>query len=195
MANNDFNSEQRDMLLERDRWYKKIKGRKKELGRKRGGTKFLGDVGVRVLAHYLKSHLPNLKVVVGPAFIVDFEEREFDLLIVDKDAAKAEFTNAYPKSKVRIIVEVKGVGLICKKSDVEKKMKEYIVDPSKDLGLPVVYFSFIEAQSYREEIRKALGDDAFILAKSKGKKEAEPFEGEWKRFVNRVLKLSKSKIL
>jgi len=180
------------MLLKRDRWHKKIKRRKEELGLRRGGTKFLGDVGVRVLAYHLKRRMPNLKVVRGPAFIVDFEEREFDLLIVDKDATEAEFTNAYPKSKVCVIVEVKGVGLICKKSDVKIKLKKDIVDSS--LKLPILYLSFIESKSYSEEIRKALDDNAFILAKSKGKN-YEPIEDEWKRFVDRVLELSESKIL
>jgi len=194
MVNSDFDSEQRDMLLERDKWYRKIKERKEKLKLKRGGTKFLGDVGVQVLAHHLERHLetrlPNLKVVRGPAFIVDFEEREFDMLIVDKAATASEFTNAYPKSKAHIIVEVKSVGLICKKSDIKRRMKRDIIAVSVSLNLPALYFSFIEAKSYREEIRKTLDEkDAFILAESKGKKEPKPYENEWKRFVDRVCDL------
>lgn len=193
LANDDYDSEQRDMISEREIWGKKIKNRKGELGLRRGGTKFLGDVAVRILAHHLERHVPNLRFVRGPAFVLDAEESEFDLLIVDKDATGAKFTNAFPRSEVCSIVEVKGVGLICKKLDVETRLKKAISETSKRLGLPVLYLSFIESKSYIEEVRKALGNNAFILARAKGTNFPEPLAGEWKRFVVRVSELLESR--
>jgi hypothetical protein len=193
LANDDYDSEQRDMISEREIWGKKIKNRKRELGLRRGGTKFLGDVAVRILAHHLERRVPNLKFVRGPAFVLDAEESEFDLLVVDKDATRAEFTNAFPQSEVCSIIEVKGVGLICKKLDVETRLRKAIIETSKSLDLPVLYLSFVESKSYIEEVRKALGDNAFILARAKGTGFPEPLAAEWKRFVNRVLELPKSR--
>ncbi len=43
MADDDYDSEQRYMVSERETWGRKIKNRRGGMGLRRGGTKFLGD--------------------------------------------------------------------------------------------------------------------------------------------------------
>jgi len=151
-------------------------------GRGLSWNRFRGDVTARIVAHYLKQHIPEDVKIVQLAWIEGCAN-EFDILIVDKDAKPIDFTSAYPKDQVRLLIEVKASGIFYKRDEVKKRLSELFKTWRDKTGKPVLYLSIWEARAHIEEVLKALGKDtAFMLvAEKKGLK-----HDEWERFVERV---------
>ena len=75
-----------------------------------GWGHFQGDVVPRVLAHYIKLHLPNNRKIVGSNVYIEDVPTEFDLMVVDADSNPLPFTSAYPGEHIRCVIEVKRRG-------------------------------------------------------------------------------------
>lgn len=161
--------------------------RNKFRGRGLSWNRLRGDAITRVVAHYLQGHLPKGVKLVRLAWVEGCSS-EFDILIVDEDAEPIGFTGAYPKDKVRLMIEVKGSGVFYRKGEVEQKMSELFKSWRDLTGKPILYLSFWHRFSYANLVLNALGEDtAFILEIEKvGIK-----QGEWERFIQRLSELIK----
>ncbi|MEM3846845.1 MAG: hypothetical protein QXU98_14205 [Candidatus Parvarchaeota archaeon] len=59
---------------------------------------------------------------------------EYDILIVDNDAKPVENDCVCKKDDMKLILEIKKIGLYYKKDEVEGKLKEYLEKLSKPVG-------------------------------------------------------------
>lgn len=143
-------------------------------------NKLRGDATERIVAHYLQKYLRGFKVVQD-AWIEGYTT-EFDLLIVNEDAQPIEFTNAYPKDKVRLIIEVKTSGTHTSYGGV-RNIAQHIVKLRETAGKPMLYFSFWDNRKKREILAEILGEDTIFSMKETRR---EVRSGEWRRFVEKV---------
>ncbi|MHA1209838.1 MAG: hypothetical protein ACTSRF_11550 [Candidatus Freyarchaeota archaeon] len=168
-------TEQREVMAEVEKIRKEFKHRGISWNR------FRGDAISRVVARYLKGHLPDGFKPVRLAWIEGCPT-EFDLLIVDKDAEPIGFTGAYPKDKVHLLIEIKGSGVFYRKKEVEQRLSKLFDSWRETTGKPILYLCFWERPSYAKSTLRALGEDtAFILQIGK-----EIKLGEWDRFIQKV---------
>jgi len=175
----DFNHEQQDMLKTLEDF------RKKYPNRRRGQwNKFLGSITSKIISAHLQKHLPKNVKIIKLGYVEGFE-REIDLLIVDRNAEPAKFTDAFPQERVRVLVEVKTSGLYYKKKEVGQKLSKELKYIHTKTRIPVSYISFYEVRSFIEEIQRSISNNsisAFILHDWDNLR-----LGEWKLFVNWVL--------
>lgn len=156
-------------------------------GRGLSWNRLRGDAIARVVAHYLKRHIPKQVKIVLLAWIEGCAT-EFDLMIVNEEAKPIGFTSAYPRDQVHLLVEVKASGVFYKRDEVRKRLSELFGKWRNETKKPILYLSLWEAHSHVEEVLKALGNDtAFIL--SVEREGLRPIE--WERFVEKVNTLLK----
>lgn len=156
-------------------------------GRGMSWNRFRGDAISRIVAHYLEKHLPEGFKVVMSAW-VEGCEIEFDLLIVDKGVDPLEFTSAYPKDCVHLLIEVKGSGVFYKREEVRERLSKKIEKCRNATGKPMLYISIWEAKAHAKEVLEALGSDsAFIFEVEK----EEINWTEWERLLEQVTALLK----
>ena len=120
---------------------------------------------------------------------VEGYETEFDLLIVDKGVEPLEFTSAYPKDCVHLLIEVKGSGVFYKREEVKERLSKKFEKCKNTTGKPMLYISMWEAKARAKDVLEALGSDsAFIF-----EVENEDINwNEWERFLEKVNALLKS---
>ncbi len=158
---------------------------------KPGWTKYYGDVVCRIVAYHLQRHLPGNLKVIGPNAYVEGFPTEFDLVVVDGDAAPFHLTAAYPSDRVCCVVEVKTIGVVGNFDECREKLariKRNFDDVQQaNPRVKCAYLTVQEGQPAREKsfdyvkaTREKFGTGAFILRNSRGKM---PFKGEWERFV------------
>ena len=155
----------------------------KKLGR--GWNKFRGYVIELAVAEMLRRHIPNRVKVVCSCFIEGCEH-EIDLAIVERGAGRLEFDSgypgAYPRSVVKLLIEVKASGLYYPHKSFEDRLKNWFEMLRKKTGKEILYLTIYESRKKAEMTRKILGKRAFILKQGR-----EVKGGEWKRFIDAVL--------
>jgi len=155
----------------------------KDLGS--GWNKFRGYVIELAVADMLRNHLPD-SVEIAHSCFVEGCEHEIDLAIVERGAERLEFDNkyprAYPRSTVKLLIEVKASGLYYPHELFEDKLRKWLETIREKTGKEVLYLTVYETSTKAKMTRKVLGERAFILKEGK-----EVKEGEWERFVNTVL--------
>jgi len=153
----DLMIEQSEIIEQANNIYEKLRG----LGLK--WNRFRGNTISNIIARYLEKHLPNDIRLVKLAW-VEGCPTEFDILVVDKDARPIDFTDAYPKEQVRLLIEIKSSGVYYKREDIKNHMSEMFKKWKVETGKPVIYLSMWEAKAHIKEVQDALGNDtAFIL--------------------------------
>jgi len=174
-----LDEEQREMLRENER----VQGQYK--GRGWNWNRFRGMATLNLVAYYLEKHLPEDVKLIRSAW-VEGCPNELDLLIVDKDAKPIGFTPAYPKDRVRCIIEVKAAGVYWKRSEVKRNLQDYFGKVKKETGgKPFLYLTLWEGFKVAELTKETLKEDAFILESgTPGRKEFK--SGEWARFINKL---------
>jgi hypothetical protein len=169
-----------------------------------GWGHFQGDVIPRILADYVKRHLPKNRIIVGPNVYIKDVPTEFDLMIVDSDSNPIHFTSAYEGENIRCVIEVKRKGIFGNKADFEKnaqRIKEnFDKATGNKLGLvprvncKAAYITVSETVNPKKEesnkywdiTKRCLtpyGYGAFVLQDSRGNKIQN---GEWQRFIEYV---------
>ncbi len=101
-----------------------------------GWGHFQGDVVPRILAYYANKHLPNKWKIVGPNVYIEDVPTEFDLMVVDADSNPITFTSAYPREKIRCVIEVKRKGVFGDIDTYKKKVKQIRDNFDKALCTP-----------------------------------------------------------
>jgi len=156
---------------------------KKTFGR--GWNKYRGYVIEVAVAEMLRKHLPD-SVEIAHSCFVEGCEREIDLAIVERGARRLDFDDeyprAYPRSAVKLLIEVKASGLYYPHESFEDKLREWLKTVKEKTGKEVLYLTIYETSKKAEMTRKVLGEKAFILKEGK-----EVKEREWERFINMVL--------
>ena len=153
-------------------------------------NRYRGDCTVRIVAHYLRSHLPKGFKLAFSAYVEEVPN-EFDILIVDGGADPVKFTNAYPRDQVHAVIEVKAAGVYYKHSEIEQKLRQQFGTLEDLTEKPVIYLTVYEGHKATEKTYRALGKkNSFVL--QIGRKEA-PNPREWKRFIARVNEILRSK--
>ncbi len=172
---------------------KNLEAPKGERRRKGAWNKFLGDATNRIVMKYLSKHLPDNYISVGPGAYIEGVPKEFDLVVVDRQAKPIEFTNAYPRDSVLVVVEVKRTGVFYKKREAEEKMRKHLIEIVENLkGTPFLYITFHESEKLIGATRQVYGSRAFFL--STGYKYGEILRDEWKRFVETVVNTIESRV-
>jgi len=178
----NFEKEQKKMVD----YVKKLGFPKDEVHRKGEWNKFFGDVANRVVVKILNKHLPKDYAAIGPGAYVEGVPSEFDMIIVKKHAKPSEFTNAYPRSSVLTVVEVKRTGVFYKKEEADEKMREHRQKLAASLkDIPLFYITFHESERLMEATKRVYGDSAFFM--STGTNYSIILSGEWRRFVESIL--------
>jgi hypothetical protein len=201
----EFDAEQNEILNTIERMVERNKNRQivdeTSVGKPKtlSWGRFNGDFACRVVKAYLQRHIcPDL--VVGPGAFTEGYPVEFDLLILRSRAGPARFTNCYPDSKVRCVVEVKLRGpAYVKRGELQTTLARFRFKYDRAVReyphLKCVCLCITETTmpksprsiDYFEETRKALqkgGHRAFCL-KKRGR--AGPLlAGRWKNFVRAV---------
>ena len=176
MSNSSFMSEQLRLIELQSRLAKSFGS---------GWNKFRGYVIELAVAETLRNHLPN-SVEIAHSCFVEGCEREIDLAIVERGVRRLEFGSryprAYPRSAVKLLIEVKASGLYYPHESFEDKLRKWLKTINEKTGKEVLYLTVYETSRKAEMTRKVLGERAFILKEGK-----EVKEGEWERFVNTVL--------
>jgi hypothetical protein len=175
----DLMIEQSEIIEQVDLVYKKLRG----LGKK--WNRFRGNTICNILVHYLEKHLPNDVKLVKLAW-VDGCPTEFDILAVDKDAMPIDFTDAYPKKQVRLLMEIKSSGVYYQREDIKNKMSEMFEKWKVETGKPVVYLTTWEAKAHIKEVQDAIGNDTAFALRVEGEDMISGIFGEWERFLDRV---------
>lgn len=156
----------------------------------RGWNKFRGSVSEQIVAHFLNRHLPNNVKLVRSGF-VEGCEHEFDLMIVDKNAKPMSFTatypGAYPRSHVKLLIEVKASGLYYPNRTLKKILNQLFQKIRNATSKSCLYLSIWESLSKSQMTRNALGNSAFILKEGKN-----VIPDEWRNFVNSVVSIVKA---
>lgn len=171
-----------------------------------GWGHFQGDVVPRILANYLKMHLPKNRNIVGPNVYIKDVPIEFDLMVVDFNANPILFTSSYPGENIRCIIEVKRKGIIGNIMDFEKNAQRIKDNFDKALftenklsllkeprvNCKAAYITVSETVNPKKEesnkywdiTKRALKDyRAFVLWDSRRN---EIQNGEWQRFIEYV---------
>jgi len=179
----DLNERMIDLMIEQDEIIEHVSSiREKLRGLGLTWNRFRGNAIFGVIAHYLQRHLPDDVKLVKLAWIEGCAT-EFDILIVDKNAKPFDFTDAYPKEQVKLLIEIKGSGVFYKREEVKKRLSEMFEKWKNETGKPALYLSIWEAKAHAKEVQDALGNDtAFILQIEN----EEITWGEWERFLNKV---------
>ena len=156
----------------------------------RGWNKFRGYVSERIVAYFLKKHLPNNVKLVRSAF-VDGCKHEFDLMIVEKNAKPMSFTRnypgAYPKNQVKLLIEVKASGLYYPNRTFQSNLTNFFQKIRNSTGKPFLYLSIWESRPRSRMTRGVLGSSAFILKEGRS-----VVLNEWQNFVSHVVSTIKS---
>ena len=153
----------------------------------RSWAKYKGDVINRKVIEFLNRHIGSVhSLAVGPSVFVENLPTEFDTLIVKEDAHVISGTNTYKRKDIRLLIEVKKHGFYFRKIDGNYEIKKYFKQFS-DVNLPFIYISVKESRNFIKMTKEILPENSFFLCISQGK----PITGEWERFVNTVLKLSR----
>jgi hypothetical protein len=118
-------------------------------------NRFRGNTICNIVARHLEKHLPNDVKLVKLAW-VDGCPTEFDILVVDKDAMPIDFTNAYPKEQVRLLMEIKSSGVYYKREDIKNHMSKMFEKWKVETGKPVVYLSIWEAKAHIKKFKMLL---------------------------------------
>lgn len=151
----------------------------------RGWNKFRGYISERIVAHFLKKYLPNNVKLVRSAFVSGCE-KEFDLIIVDKNAKSLGFRSYYPgtyaRGSIKLLIEIKASGLYYPNKTFKSKLKQHFQNVQNKTGKPFLYLSIWESVPKAAMTRKTLGSSAFILKEGK-----RLVPNEWQNFVNTVL--------
>jgi hypothetical protein len=153
-------------------------------------NKYNGNVACNVVKYYLNRHLQvcGLKAV-GPAFIKGLPT-EFDILIVDKTAKAEEFTEAYDRESVRLIVEVKSHGTYSE--GALERMKKTFETLDQNYGLRCVYLAIRESgkpkrgesKNWINITRELLKPyEVNVLSDSRTK---ELYPGQWQQFIENI---------
>ncbi|MEM4084487.1 MAG: hypothetical protein QW752_05540, partial [Thermoplasmata archaeon] len=96
--------------------------------------KLKGEIVNRAIAKYLEKYVsPDYKVVGPHVFIEDFSI-EYDILILDKDAKPVENDCVCKKDDMKLILEIKKIGLYYKKNEFKGEFKKYLEKLSKPVG-------------------------------------------------------------
>lgn len=153
-------------------------------------NKFRGNVSERIVADFLKKHLPyNVKLVLS-AFVEDCEH-EFDLMLVDQNAKPMGYTTTYPgaylKSQVKLLIEVKASGLYYPNRTFQRTLTQFFQRIQNATSKPFLYLSIWESRSKSAMTRNALGNSAFILKEGRN-----IIPNEWQNFVNSVVSIIKT---
>lgn len=179
----DLMVEQSEIIEQVDLVYEELRG----LGKK--WNRFRGNTTCNILVHYLEKHLPNDVKLVKLAW-VDRCPTEFDVLAVDKNAMPIDFTDAYPKKQVRLLIEIKSSGVYYQREeDIKNKMSEMFEKWKVETGKPVVYLTTWEAKAHIKEVQDAIGNDTAFALRVEGE---DMIFGEWERFLDRVESLLSS---
>lgn len=163
------------------------------------GGKYLGDVCCRIFRNFLLKEIPQKYTISSPnAYIVGFPT-EFDLLIVDKGAKPEKYSNAFQPEKVKCGLEIKAHGIIAKKEDLRKRIRnlKQTFDKIRKCypSIKFIYLTYEEAVrtekkssiQYWKITRETLKPyKAFCLRNSRLKKRLIP--REWKRLVSYLKK-------
>jgi len=177
-----------DLLIEQDEIIEHVSSiREKLRGLGLTWNRFRGNAISGVIAHYLQRHFPDDVKLVKLAWIEECTT-EFDILIVDKNAKPFDFTDAYPKEQVKLLIEIKGSGVFYKREDVKKRLSEMFEKWKIETGKPALYLSVWEAKANAKEVQDALGNDTAFIFQIENE---EINWGEWERFLNRVNALPK----
>ena len=150
-------------------------------GKGHSWSKLRGDAFAKLVFHYLRGHLPlGFKLVtIG---WVEGSGIEFDLLVVDEDAEPERFTNIYSKSRVHLLIEVKGSGYFYKRVEVADRLREQRKRVQTETGKPILYLLLREDETNSPSVLRGIGrNHAFILKVGERK-----IPGEWARFVERA---------
>ena len=128
--------------------------------------------------------MPDNVKLVHTTF-VESCEREFDLMIVENGAKPIGFAEvypcAYPKTHVRLLIEVKASGLYYPNKTFEEDLTCLFQRIQERIDRPFIYLSIWESRPKAKMTRKTLGNSAFILKEGK-----DPVPDEWQRFVSKV---------
>jgi hypothetical protein len=103
--------EQARILRTVDRSSKSLKGRE--------WTKYKGDIVARIIAHYLKNHIPKGFKISDPYAYIAGSGTEYDYLIVKNDSSQTSFSNAYKLSDVYATLEIKLSGIFMKREELK----------------------------------------------------------------------------
>jgi len=150
-----------------------------------GWNKYRGYVSERIVANFLKKHLPNNIKLICSAF-VDGCEHEFDLMIANKSAkpldSAAKYPFAYQKNQVRLLIEVKASGLYYPKRIFKSKLAQTFQKIRNATGKPVFYLFIWESGPKSIITRKTLGNNVFILKEGR-----KIVPNEWQKFIEAIL--------
>jgi len=182
----DLMIEQSEIIEQLRDTYEKYKGRGYQWNRFRGNTIS------NIVAHYLGKHLPSNVRLVKLGW-VEGCPTEFDILVVNKDGRPIDFTDAYPKEQVRLLMEIKSSGVYYKRGEVRNRMSEMFERYKVETGKPVLYFTMWEAKAHVEEVQDALGNDTAFMLRIEGEDMDYGTFGEWERFLDRVTALLESR--
>jgi hypothetical protein len=182
---NDLMIEQSEIIEQADLVWEELTG----LGKK--WNRFRGNTICNIVARHLERHLPNDVKLVKLAW-VDGCPTEFDILVVDKDAMPLDFTDAYPKEQVRLLLEIKSSGVYYKREDIKKSMSEMFEKWKAETGKPILYLTIWEAKAHIKEVQDAIGNDTAFALRVEGEDMQIGIIGEWGRFLERVDALLRS---
>jgi hypothetical protein len=181
---NDANEEKAiDLMVEQKEIIDCVDNIRKQLrGQGLAWNRFRGYAISSIVAHYLQQRLLQ-NVKVAKLAWIEGCPTEFDLLIVDKNAIPFDFTNAFPKEKVRLTLEVKGSGVFYKRGDVKRCLSDLFRKWELQTGRTAVYLSIWEAKAHVQEVREALGNDRSFILEIEGQ---DITWREWERFLNEI---------
>jgi hypothetical protein len=171
--------EQLEIIEQADSIWEQLRG----LGKK--WNRFRGNAICNILARHLEKHLPNDVKLVKLAW-VDGCPTEFDILVIDKDAMPVDFTDAYRKEQVRLLMEIKSSGVYYKREDIKNNMSEMFEKWKVETGKPIVYLTIWEAKAHIKEVQDAIGNDTAFALRVEGEDMQIGIIGEWERFLDRV---------
>ena len=146
-----------------------------------------GDIINRLVLRLLSQHLPTNFKVAGPGVYIEGIPNEVDGLIVVRGAKPLEDSAIYPRSDVKMALEIKKTGLFGRK-EVDKQV-EWLQDLATR-GIPALYLTVHESKYYRNLMEQKAGprmDDMFVLSTGYYRTPSQVIPSEWRRFVERVL--------
>ena len=155
-------------------------------GKRFSWNKFNGNMVSNVVKEYIRRHLKENLMVVGPAFIKG-HPNEFDLLIVDKSSQPGRYTDAYDTKFVHKVIELKSHGTYSEKA--LKRIKDTFDELTKRYPMKCVYLAIRESgmpkrkgsKNWVKITKKLLNPyKVFVLCDSRTK---EYYPNQWGKFI------------
>jgi hypothetical protein len=128
----DLMNEQIEIIQHLNYAYEKYSGRGYQWNH------FRGNIVSNMVTFYLEKHLPSNVKLVKQSWVEECPT-EFDIMIVDKDAQAVDFTDAYRKEKVKLLIELKSSGVYYRRTEIRKRMSEMFERYKSDTGKPALF--------------------------------------------------------